>query len=175
MSFRSPSPKPHLNRTESVLHSQREREREREIVRRRHGGCKKRVLNRKMGCGCPFASGTYSALLRCDCFVCPVQKHKNLKLSRPEALWNGVQKVLFGRCVLGAFSSPHTFGTPLNHGPRSGGTKRDTLNGPNGAKFAVFRRFLLIFAFPWKFQQAENRRKPQIFTETRSSHLVCPS
>ena len=53
--------------------------------------------------------------------------------------------------------------------------------------FADFRRFLLIFAFPGNYsileaqifaenrrfsqKTAENRRKPQIFAETRLSHF----
>ena len=49
----------------------------------------------------------------------------------------------------------------------SGGIKRDKLKGTNGAKFAVFRRFWLIFAdfrFSWELQHfgsADFRRKPQ--------------
>ena len=64
-------------------------------------------------------------------------------------------------------------------------TKWDKLNGTNRAEFVVFRRFSLIFAdFRFflgitAFRRcrffAENRRKPQIFAETRLSHLVCPS
>ena len=53
------------------------------------------------------------------------------------------------------------------------GIKRDKLNGTNGAKFAVFRRFVSpIFAdfrFSWNYSiwEAENYRKPQIFAENR--------
>ena len=49
----------------------------------------------------------------------------------------------------------------------SRGIKRDKLHGTNGAEFAVFRRFLQIFAdfhFSWKLQHfggADFRRKPQ--------------
>ena len=66
----------------------------------------------------------------------------------------------------------------------SRGIKRDKLNGTSRAEFAAFRRFSLIFAdfrFSWGIYStsgaqifAENRRKPQIFAETRLSHLVCP-
>ena len=72
----------------------------------------------------------------------------------------------------------------------SRGIKRDKLNGTNRAEFAVFRRFLQIFAFPGNYSISEaqifaenrrkpqifagNRRKPQIFAETGLSHLVCP-
>ena len=72
----------------------------------------------------------------------------------------------------------------------SRGIKRDKLNGTNRAKFAVFRWFWQIFAFPGNYSIsevqifaenrrkpqifAENRRKPQIFAETRLSLLVCP-
>ena len=68
------------------------------------------------------------------------------------------------------------------------GINRDKLNGTNGAKFAVFRRSLQIFARPrnyafrWRFAEthrkpqnlAENPRKQQNFAEARLSHLVCP-
>ena len=63
------------------------------------------------------------------------------------------------------------------------GIKRDKLKGTNGAEFAVFRRFSLIFAdfrFSWElqlFRGADFRRKPQepqIFAGNRRSHLVCP-
>ena len=60
----------------------------------------------------------------------------------------------------------------------SRGIRRDKLNGTNGADFAVFRRFSLTFAdfrFSWELQHfggADFRRKPQIFAETRLSHLV---
>ena len=56
---------------------------------------------------------------------------------------------------------------------RSRGTKRNKLNGTNGAKFAVFRRFSLIFAdfrFSWELQHlggADFRRKPQETAEFR--------
>ena len=72
----------------------------------------------------------------------------------------------------------------------SRGIKRDKRNGTNGARFAVFRWFLQIFAFPGNYSIlevqifaangrkpqifAENCRKPQIFAEICSSHLVCP-
>ena len=48
------------------------------------------------------------------------------------------------------------------------------------AFFADFRWLLQIIAFPRKYSMleaqifAENRRKLQIFAETRLSHLVCP-
>ena len=81
----------------------------------------------------------------------------------------------------------------MGEAAQSGGNKRDKLKGTNAQDsqfFADFRRFLLIFAFPGNYsisgaqifagnrrfsqKTAGNRRKPQIFAETRLSHLVCP-
>ena len=58
-------------------------------------------------------------------------------------------------------------GVATSSGFGSSGIKRDKLNGTNGPKFAVFRRFSLIFAdfrFSWELQHfggADFRRKPQ--------------
>ena len=58
----------------------------------------------------------------------------------------------------------------------SGEIERDNLNGTNGAKFAVFHRFSLIFAdfrfFSWKLQHFgfadfRTKKKPQETTEFR--------
>ena len=98
-------------------------------------------------------------------------------------------KALIGFCWYN--DTHHVEGLPLVLGQlATRGIKRDKLNGTNGAKFAVFRRFSLIlqiFVFPGKYSIseaqlfAENRRFSQKTTGNRRilqkrvlSHLVCP-